>query len=280
MTHYVVYDVFTDQVFGGNPLAVVIGAGSLPEQDLQRIAREFNFSETVFLFPAENPEHTAKMRIFTPTTEIPFAGHPTIGTAIALADMGTPGDMVLELGVGPIPARVKDGHASFTTKVPLKKSGTPDPALVAQCLGLNVDEITTATHPPQIASVGLPFVITELTSRDALARIRTNIDAFRQGAGTWPDSMDFAQLAYVRNAHMVEARMFAPLDNVPEDPATGSAAAALGALLEDRLGHTVNLEISQGVDMGRPSHIDVHVKEGAVTISGTARRVMSGTLEY
>jgi len=154
MTNYLVYDVFTDTAFGGNQLAVIPDASALPEGDLQKIAREFNFSETTFVFPATDPAHTAKVRIFTPTMEIPFAGHPTIGTAIALRELGHTGNMVLELGIGPIPCSFDGKTASFTISAALEQIAQPDTALVAAALGLTSEQISTTTHAPVQASLG------------------------------------------------------------------------------------------------------------------------------
>jgi len=148
MTKYVVYDVFTEQAFGGNQLAVFPDATSLPEDKLQKIAAEFNFSEVTFVYPPEDPDHTAKVRIFTPTSEIDFAGHPTIGTIIALADLGQSSPLVLELGVGPLECTRDAKGAAFTTAVPLERFSEPDPALVAAAIGLPASAIRTDTHVP------------------------------------------------------------------------------------------------------------------------------------
>lgn len=281
MVRYFVYDVFTDAPFAGNQLAVIPDATSLPEAALQKIAREFNYSETTFVFPPENPAHTARVRIFTPTMEVPFAGHPTIGTAVALRDEGHGGDMVLELGVGPIPCTFSEGRAAFTVSNPLERFGQPDTALVANALSLPVSAIRTDTHVPVQAGVGLDFVIVELADKTALDACQTNIAAFREGMARYPSGLDFAVFAYVRNGMSIDARMFAPLDNIPEDPATGSASAALAALLTDVLGQNLTLTILQGEAMGRPSHIHAKTILGdpiAVTISGNAVRTMEGRL--
>ena len=278
MTRYLVLDVFTDTPFGGNPLAVIPEASALPEASLQKIAREFNFSETVFLYPPQDAAHTAKMRIFTPTLEIPFAGHPTIGAAVALAHSGHGPDMVLELGVGPLAARATRTRASFDTSVPLDVLAAPQPALVARALGLPESALKLSTHAPALASVGLPFTLTELASRDALAACAPDIAAFREGAARHEGALDFAQFAYVREGSTIHARMFAPLDNIPEDPATGSACAALGAFLASLHGTAQNLTVHQGYDMGRPSQIGLSAQDGTVTISGAAVQTMQGDL--
>jgi trans-2,3-dihydro-3-hydroxyanthranilate isomerase len=281
MTSYLTYDVFTQLRFGGNQLAVIPDARAIPEGDLQKIAREFNYSETTFVYPPNDPAHTAKVRIFTPTTEVAFAGHPTIGTAIALRDQGHNGDMVLELGVGPIPCSFDGDIASFVTSAPLERLCTPDVLLVAQALGLSEDAIDVSTHLPVQASLGLPFVIVALDNADSLAACIPNLDAIRQGAQKHPAGLDFAIYAYVCDGDKIDARMFAPLDEIPEDPATGSAAATLAALLTEVLDTPQNLTIWQGVTMGRPSLISAATTNAhpvPVTISGTAVRVMEGRL--
>ena len=283
MTDYLVYDVFTDHAFGGNQLAVVPDARDLPEADLQRIAREFNFSETTFVYPPADPAHQAKVRIFTPTMEVPFAGHPTIGTAIALHDQGAPEKMTLELGIGPVPVSVGDAAATFTVATPLQRMATPDPALVAACLGLPETALCLATHAPVQASLGLPFVLVELNSADDLAACQPVIDQVRIGAERHPAGLDFAIYSYHRNGAEISARMFAALDNIPEDPATGSAAATLAAVLTEELDEAQNLTITQGVKMGRPSQIGAVTQTGnpvSVAISGSAKRVMVGRLDY
>ncbi|MFZ3582548.1 PhzF family phenazine biosynthesis protein [Loktanella sp. DJP18] len=278
MSPYLVYDVFTDRPFGGNQLAIFPDAEGLPQHRLQAIAAEFNFSEVTFVYPPDDLRHTARVRIFTPTMEIPFAGHPIIGTAIALVDAGFPPRMVLELGIGPIPCTVTDGRASFTTSVPLTRDATPEPSLVARVLGLTEAQIDLSVHAPVQAGLGLSFVIARLTDRAALSACQPDVAAMRDGASRHPGSFDFATLAYFVDGDGVHARMFAPLDGIPEDPATGSAAAALAALLRDVTGRPQDLTIRQGVDMGRPSLILARADAEGVTITGQAVRVMEGQL--
>lgn len=276
MPDYLIYDVFTDAALGGNPLAVVLGAEALPEDRLLPIAREFNLSETVFLYPAAEPGHTARLRIFTPTQEVPFAGHPTIGTAVALSDLGHGPDLLLGLGVGPIPAHAEGGSAQFTTRVPLTLGAEPSRGEIAACLGLDPSDVIAQ---PRIASVGLPLTMAELTGPEALARARPQLAGFDACAAKYPTEFDFAVYAYCRDGASVCARMFCPLDATLEDPATGSAAAALAAMLAAAEGAPLTLDIAQGVEMGRPSRIGAAVAgDGAVTISGQAVRVMEGRL--
>lgn len=283
MTDYLVYDVFTDTPFGGNPLAVVPDARDLDTAQMQSIAREFNFSESTFVLPAENPAHTAKVRIFTPTTELPFAGHPTIGTGIALADLGHGPDMVFELGVGPIPVTAKGGAASFITTTPLYKGPHPTTSEIADCLGLVPAAIRTDRHTPQMAGVGLTFCLAEITDKATLSRAIPSLAAFQHAADRYADRPNFGLFAYVRDGAHIHARMFAPTGGIPEDPATGSACAALTAYLSDLETAPIALNIAQGVDMGRPSRITTtatHTKGHVtnVTVSGQARRVMEGRL--
>ena len=283
MTQFLILDVFTEAPFGGNQLGVVPDATGLPEDRLQKIAREFNFSETTFVFPPEDPAHTARVRIFTPMSEVPFAGHPTVGTAVALAGLGHGPEMVLELGVGPIPVTVTGNRARFTTGVPLHRSGAPDPALVARCMGLEPSAIRRDRHGPEIAGVGLDFCLAELTSTEALAAAVPDTARFREAHAIHQVKPDFAILAYVRDGDHIRARMFAPLDGITEDPATGSAAAALAGYLATLEERALALTIDQGVEMGRPSRIEVSAdwESGglkSVTVAGSAVKVAEGRL--
>ena len=281
ITTYLIYDVFTDEPFGGNPLAVIPDAGGLSPEMFQTIAREFNLSETTFVLPPDDPAHDAKVRIFTPMNELPFAGHPTVGTAIALSELGICGpEMVFELAVGPIPVKVTDGRARFTTRVPLTTGPAPDTAVVAACLGLDASAVRTDRHEPIEASLGTPFVLVELIDSAQLDAASPATDAMRKAAA---NPTMFAIMAYVRNGARIEARMFAPLGGIVEDPATGSAAAALAAYLGQLDSISQAFTISQGVRMGRPSIIEaeVTVEYGAtveVAIAGHAVKVMEGRL--
>ncbi|MCG6883345.1 MAG: PhzF family phenazine biosynthesis protein [Silicimonas sp.] len=281
MTEYLVYDVFTDHAFGGNPLAVIPDATGLAEDRLLKIAREFNFSETTFVLPPKDPSHDARVRIFTPTRELAFAGHPTIGTALALHGLGRAGaEMVLELGVGPIPVRIEGGVAEFATRVPLATADAAGLPALAACLGLPETAIRTDRHAPIEASLGAEFTLIELTDTDALDAATPAIDAFRVAI---PDAERLAILAYVRDGARIEARMFAPLGGILEDPATGSAIAALASWLGKLEGESREFEVSQGVKMGRPSQISasVTVENGVpveVRIAGRATKVMEGRL--
>lgn len=289
MTKYQVYDVFTQTAFGGNQLAVVSGASALPEEDLQSIARAFNYSETTFVFPPSNSENTARVRIFSPKSELPFAGHPTIGTAIAIAEQTGQTDLVLELGVGPIPCKVKLGKpssAAFTTKVPLKLYGEVPTDLIAKCLGIDSSKIAVTNHKPTIASVGLPFAMVEIVDEGGLNEAAPVTEQFKKTQMEYANDIDlFAAFLYVRDGHKIKARMFDPLNNIPEDPATGSASAALGAFFSGLENTSLELMIEQGVAMGRPSKISVTANRSesgdcAVTIEGSAVETMRGELVY
>ena len=278
MTQYFVYDVFTDTPFGGNQLAVFPDAKDIPEDKLQSIAAEFNFSEVTFVYPPRDSAHTARVRIFTPNTEVDFAGHPTIGTLIALSDLGHKSPMVLELGIGPLNGEVTEVGAAFTATQSLNILSHPDVALVAEALSLPQSAIKAQTHLPTLASMGLPFILVELDSRTSLSACDPNVTAMRKGAALHPESHDFAIFAYVRDGKKIDSRMFAPLDNIPEDPATGSASATLAALLTQTLKAPQSLSFTQGVDMGRPSYIYAETTQNplTVTIKGQAVRTMSG----
>jgi trans-2,3-dihydro-3-hydroxyanthranilate isomerase len=302
MIDYVTVDVFTDQRFGGNPLAVIPDARGIDEGVLQKIATEFNYSETTFVFPPDDPAHTARVRIFTPTTEIPFAGHPNVGTAYVLGRQGTGfgrpiGDhMVFEEKAGLVHLDLlRDGDAivgaGFVAPQPLTMQGEIDRDMMAACISLTPEAIVTSTHGPRMVSVGLPFAVAELASLDALASARPNTTAFAQAEQKHHSPDDrFSAFIYVRTGNgfdHLRARMFAPLDNVPEDPATGSASAALGAYLvtlDPRREAVCNITIEQGVEMGRRSLIEVEVRKRdghveSVRIFGRCVPVMQGRID-
>lgn len=267
---YETVDVFTDTAFGGNPLAVVFGAEDLSTRAMQALAAEFNYSETTFVTPPQNPVHTARVRIFTPSTEVPFAGHPNVGTATVLAwhgeIFGRPvGDKVVfeeTAGLVPIDILRRNGRAvgaTLTAPQPFRRLGEADVTEVAACLGLRPSQIREDRHAPVAGTVGLPFLLVELTDRAALEAARPVVSAI-QTSPTVSPVKDIH--CYVRTGAEggdefdVRTRMFAPLDGVPEDPATGSANCALIGLLAELDGPaagTFGLRIAQGVEMGRPS---------------------------
>lgn len=293
---FFICDVFTDRPFGGNQLAVFPEAVGLSEAAMQQIAREFNFSESTFVFPAVR-SNTRAVRIFTPTQEVPFAGHPNVGTAFALAASGVLGPVEEQMtvrfeeraGVVPISIRRRErGTIWCELEAPrrLAIGKTIPPRLIATALSLAETEIVTTSHLPQVVSVGLPFVIAEVTSRDALARARVNLGGFDAIAaeGVAPDLHVYARTA---DDFDLRARMFAPFDGVPEDPATGSACCALAGLLAqlDRAADgRFAWRIAQGVEMGRPSVLDAsaekrHGEVVATLVGGDSVLVAEGSLE-
>lgn len=295
MRRYVTVDVFTETRFCGNPLAVVLDADGLTDAQMLAIAREFHYSETTFVLPPADARHTARVRIFTPTCEVPFAGHPNIGTALVLAGEWTaagravPELLLFEEGAGlvPVALRVADGaalEAELTAPVPLTCTATLPTAAAAECLGLDTTEVVCGTHPPTVASVGLAFLVVEVASSAALARAAGDLAVHRR---LLPPVGAEGVYAYVRpdGGRALAARMFAPLDEVPEDPATGSATAAALALLATREASDgeQHWRVVQGEAMGRPSLLwgrTVH-REGrleSVHVGGRAVEVMRGTL--
>jgi trans-2,3-dihydro-3-hydroxyanthranilate isomerase len=298
---YVTADVFTDRMFGGNPLAVVLDALGLSAAQMQAIALEFNYSETTFVLPPQDVAHTAHIRIFTPRAEIPFAGHPNVGTAFLLSrerrfeDAAAGGSFVFEESAGLVPLRLlREGDAIVGAELrapeALSQRTVLSPASVAMCLSLLPQDVVTIVHAPQIVSVGLPFLVVELGSRQALSRAKPNLAAY--GELMPLDGAD-AIFAYTRESATqfsaeetaLCARMFSPLDGIVEDPATGSAAAATVALLA-----TLSLDqrtqrawsIHQGIEIGRPSLLRARTirRDGAVVatyVGGQCVAVLEGT---
>jgi trans-2,3-dihydro-3-hydroxyanthranilate isomerase len=293
---YITVDVFTRTVFGGNPLAVILDAQGLTTAQMQAVATEFNYSETTFVLPPREPGHTAHVRIFTSRSEVPFAGHPNVGTAVVLAreleGKGSPpvDRFVFEEAAGLVSIRLmREGGivvgAELTAPEPLSIRSSISADDAAACLSLANADIGIAIHPPQVVSVGLPFLVAEITSRDALRRIKPNLLAHER---VLPAIGTDAIFAYARGAAETElhARMFAPLDATVEDPATGSATAAtislLAGLRPERDGE-VSWRVEQGVDMGRPSLLlgRTQKRGGQVTavhVAGHAVPVMRGVL--
>jgi len=292
---YYICDVFTDTRFGGNQLAVLPQAERLPAQQMQQIAREFNFSETTFVFPAK-AGHTRHVRIFTPAREIPFAGHPNIGTAFVLASTGEFGEIKSsftvtfeeDAGLVSIAIQASDGKiASCELTAPQAVSfGKALPVeLVAAAISVDAKDVVTKTHAPQVTSVGLPFVMVELKDRSALERARVSMNGFDALAaqGVMPDVYLYA---HANDGFDIRARMFAPLSGVPEDPATGSANCALAGLLahhSPQPNGSFVWRIAQGVEMGRPSTLIARAekKDGVIQttrIGGASVLVSEGFL--
>lgn len=298
---YVTVDVFTSTRFEGNPLAVISDARGLSDAAMQKIATEFNYSEVTFVLPPDDPENSARVRIFTPTMEIPFAGHPNVGTAYVLGQQaeifGKPvGDTLRfeeEAGIVEVDLKRSGGKVAATAiraPQPLTLGDTIAAETIARCVSIDPGVIVSTTHAPVFASVGLNFAVAELNGLEALAAARPNLAGFQAAAGRQTtNGHDFSLFLYVRTSDdpwHLRARMFAPLDNVPEDPATGSASAALGAYLVSlapEADRNVRITIEQGAEMGRRSVItlDVAKSGGIVTdvvISGSCVSVMRGEI--
>ncbi len=300
---YVRVNVFTGERFGGNPLAVLTDARGLTDEQMQAIAAEFNLSETTFVLPPDNPQNHARVRIFTPAHEMPFAGHPNVGTGFVLARAmdNPPEHLVFEEIAGLVRVHILRGpdRQITGTRISAPRALSIGDAVptetVAACAGLTPADFLTNAHDPLKASVGTEFVIAEVKSLEALARAAPDLAAFRAAGSASGSSLPganlrFALLLYVRrdgDATRLRARMFAPLGGVLEDPATGSACAALGALLTSMApGENVDLhyEIEQGVEMGRPSLLIASGRktgEGPVeaTVAGSCVPSGRGTLE-
>ena len=283
-------DVFTDRKFGGNPLAVFPNAEGLSTEQMQAIAAEFNYAETTFVLPPQDPKNTAEVRIFTPKAEMPFAGHPNVGTAFVLARLGkTKGERLVfeeKAGLVVMDLTFEAGTvvaARLAAPQPFALGETIPAELVAQACGLSADQIETGTHRPLVASTGNNFVFAEVKSRAVLKAASYNLEVFRRHL---PMERIVGVHLYVEQPD-IQSRMFAPLFGVPEDPATGSANVSLIGLLahlDKRADLTLSRTIGQGFDMGRPSILDATAekKAGQVTatyIGGKCVPMLSGTIE-
>lgn len=303
---YVTADVFTSAVFTGNPLAMVFNAEGLPTETLQNIAKEFGYSETVFVFDAESEAHTRRVRIFTPGAELPFAGHPTIGTAhvlVATGELSVAGvgagassvgrdevTVVLGEGVGPVPVRVtlSNGvpvHARLTTAMlPDERDDVPGIAELARVLSLSESDFIGGDYAPAGVSCGIPFLIVPLKTVSAVSRARVQMDEFdRVLRGRWASeplvfamqggdgggaAADASLPEHVRGCD-IRARVFVPSLAVPEDPATGSAGACLAGYLARRTPRQGSLrwEVAQGIEMGRPSRLTIEAEKSGGSIT-------------
>ena len=294
---FVTADVFTSQQFGGNQLAVFPNAKDLSPELMPRIAREFNFSETTFVLPPTDPRNTRRVRIFTPGGELPFAGHPTVGTAFVLAAIGqikltgAETRIVFEEGVGPVPVsiRARNGKPDFAqlTVAQLPEFGPPPPGAgdLARILGLNPGDVLTGDVGPEAVSCGVPFLFVPVRDRAALARVRVRLDDFEQVLGGYWTAKVFV---FCKDPELptsdYRARMFAPTIGVAEDPATGSACVGFGGYLakrDKRTDGTLRWIVEQGFEMGRPSLLEVEVDKrgGAITaarVGGNSVLVMKG----
>ncbi|MFQ5349147.1 MAG: PhzF family phenazine biosynthesis protein [Thermoanaerobaculia bacterium] len=268
---YLLVDVFTGEPFGGNQLAVFVDGEEVPESLMQRIARELNLSETTYVLPPEDPANLCRLRIFTPLEELPMAGHPTVGSAFALAIEGRiapPTTIVFEEGVGPVPVEVEgeaDRPSGAVMVQPLPEFGPrfPDPAAIAAMLTLDRADLDPDL-PLEVVSCGVPYLIVPLAGLAAVERARLRPDLWEELLSGFA-----SQHAYLFSRETVgedgtvHARMFAPAAGVPEDPATGSAAGPLGSYLVRHglveAGERVPIVCEQGYEMGRPSRIEVEI---------------------
>lgn len=279
-------DVFTTRRFGGNPLAVVHGADHLDSARMQAIAREFNLSETVFVLNSGVAD--ARIRIFTPGQELPFAGHPNVGAAVILARRkATQAEALrLEQPAGIVVARLSRNPsgtvvaAEIEAPRPFAAGAALDPAAIAACCGLPEGALHLGAHRPMLAGCGLDFALAELQDAALLAEAAPDAAAFRRLFRRATGVLLHAPLGVGRR----RARMFSPLDGIPEDPATGSAACALaGLLLQIHGGARLSLELEQGVEMGRPSLMQLTAERDAagairVRVGGGVVPVASGLL--
>ena len=293
---YYLCDIFTDTRFGGNQLAVLPEAQGLSDEQMQQIAREFNLTQTTFVFPPE-AGHTRKVRIFTTTTEVPFAGHPNIGTAFALATMGEFGEIgstiqvFFEEKAGLVPVSIlkspgKPLLCELAAPERLSLGAVASPRLLAAAVSLDPADIATGTHPPRVASVGLPFLFAELKDCDALQRAEVDMKKLYALAAQGL-AADIHLYVHSNDDFDIRARVFAPLEGVPEDPATGSASCALAGILshcDEAPDGRFQYRIAQGVEMGRPSILNAGAEKenGTVvrtTIGGSCVMVAEGYIE-
>jgi trans-2,3-dihydro-3-hydroxyanthranilate isomerase len=298
--HYHLVDVFTDRAFGGNPLAVITNGRGVETETMQAIAKEFNLSETTFVLPPDDPRHDWRVRIFTPGSELPMAGHPTVGTAFVLAREhliprgARESNIIFEEGVGPVPVRVEfeNGEPSFAEmSQPLPKFGPrlTDASAVAKMLSLNTEDIDD-TLPLEVVSCGVPFLFVPLRTLDAARRARPRAELIEQAAeraGISPQVFIFTREVESASS-TVHSRMFAPGFGITEDPATGAASGPLGCYLV-RYGlvpcdPAAEIVSEQGLEMGRPSYIRISIeRQGdditAVRVGGQCHFMGEGFIE-
>jgi len=297
--NFVTVDVFTGTQFAGNPLAVILNAQGLSGAQMQAVAAEFNLAETTFVLPPKDPARTAEVRIFTPRYEMPFAGHPNVGTAFALAQAGTSygravgsDRVVFEEKAGLVPiSLLKDGAvvtgARLASPQLLTIGAEVSTELIASACSLSVNDLETRNHPPLIASCGVPFILAELKDRTRLAAATARSDVFMREVAQQPATSILIYTQVKESDIDIRARMFAPHHGIPEDPATGSANVALVGLLaklRTEPDSRISKAIAQGVEMGRPSLLQAEAekKGGVVTatyIGGRCVPVMSGTID-
>jgi trans-2,3-dihydro-3-hydroxyanthranilate isomerase len=281
---FVTVDVFTERRFGGNPLAVFPDARGLDEAEMQLLAGEFNLSETTFVLPAEHAANTARVRIFNRRTEMPFAGHPNVGTGWVLARQGLAKNGLLRFEeiAGLVEVRVEAGLVTIAAPQPLSLGEEMPVDLLAACVGLHDEDVVVAAHRPVLASVGNSFVIAEVTAA-ALPKASPDVGKFRTAAQAYTAAgADRLPLyLYAHEGEGLRTRMFSPLSGTIEDAATGSAATPLAALLLSLGAETEKrYDIVQGVEMGRPSRLLATARRTAdgirASVGGHCVPVMKG----
>ena len=300
--NYYLADVFTDRIFGGNPLAVFLEAEGLTAEQMQAVAAELNLSETAFLGARIASEGAWPLRIFTPKVELPFAGHPTIGTAFAMAwagmvrsDTGET-SVVFQEGAGPVDVRIacSDGApetATLTVQGPAEAGATPEPEHIAAILGLGTEDIGFGSEPERLTirtvSLGVPFTLVPVRDRGVLACVRVDLAQWRERlADTWAPHLYVFTGDAERPGVDIRARMFAPAMGIDEDPATGAAAAALAGYLASESPSDdgdMRWTVEQGIEMGRPSNLKIGARwrgdhVSAVEVGGGAVKVGEGRL--
>ncbi len=295
--HYHLLDVFTEEAFGGNPLAVFLNGEGVSDATMQAIAKELNLSETTFVLPPRDSKNDFRMRIFTPAAELPMAGYPTIGTAFTLAREGliqrgkNPTTVTFEEGVGPVPVSIawKENAPDFIEmQQPLPEFGPrfEDVDAMAKMLSLEVAAISETNLPMEVVSCGVPFLFVAVNGLNAMRRIRFRGDVMERALGNFA-----AQDVYVftteveRAGSRVHGRMFAPLHGIAEDPATGGANGPLGCYVvrHDVFASEGGLKFisEQGIEMGRPSFLHVAIAHAgrqitAVKVGGKCRAMGGG----
>jgi trans-2,3-dihydro-3-hydroxyanthranilate isomerase len=297
---YHTVDVFTDRAFGGNPLAVFTDGSDVPDETMQAIAKELNLSETTFVLPPRDPANQFHVRIFTPGSELPMAGHPTVGTAFVLARLGliepTGGraSVRFEEGVGPIPVELEfeqDGTPAMIKMTQLRPKFGPryeDIATIAQMLSLRPEQIR-ADAPVEVVTCGVPFLYVPLRDLEAIRRARVRPDIYDRLPEELPKEVFLFTLEVENRGSTVHSRMFAPGLGVTEDPATGAASGPLGCYLVryglvEAQGAVTRMVSEQGIEMGRPSfvHIEIERQDDEITtvrVGGRCHYMSEGTLQ-
>ena len=295
---FVTLDVFTQERFGGNPLAVFPNARGLTDVQMQNIAREMNYSESTFVLPPRDPRNAAEVRIFTPQSELPFAGHPNVGTAWVLAQkpawipgMASGEKMVFEERAGLVetyatwlPSGELSSCSIFAPQKFHSMHSIPK-AAAAACVSLPEEKLT---DDALVASAGVPFALAPVRNLEAVKMAKPDIAAFEYCSANYgyPEEPLCMMIYYKSDSGILHARMFGPLAGIYEDPATGAASAALAGLLastDSRLDASLKYEVSQGVEMGRPSEIFLEVQKAAgvvesISVAGKCVPVIEGTL--